>query len=177
MIVWYPVRTAPVVLIDSLFAPADHHAAPAGDHLDPLVVVIGGLVLLVLAFGFWRSVTRFGLKKSLEAAARVVLGIPLTWMLLAASRKLTCFPSGVMIFPLWAVLVVVVLKVGGGWTPGPVRRLWASLFTAAARDTHGTAHFGTARIGARHLRPAAPADAFVLGVMYDAPRGADRRFR
>jgi type IV secretion system protein VirD4 len=140
-------------------------------------MVIGGLVLLVLAFGFWRSVTRFGLKKSLEAAARVVLGIPLTLMFLGGLRRLTGFPSAVLIYPLWGVLVIIVLKIGGGWVPGPVRRLWASLFTATVRDTHGTAHFGTARNAARHLAPAAPADAFVLGVMRDAPRNTDRCFR
>jgi type IV secretory pathway TraG/TraD family ATPase VirD4 len=177
VIAWLPARTAPIVLIDSLFTPANHHAAPGGDHLDPLVMVIGGLVLLVLAFGFWRSVTRFGLKKPLEGAARVVLGVPLTLIFLGGLRRLTGFPSAVLLYPLWIVLVLVVLRIGGGWIPGPVRRLWASLFTAAVRDTHGTAHFGTVRIGARHLAPAAPADAFVLGVMSHAPRGADRRFR
>jgi type IV secretory pathway TraG/TraD family ATPase VirD4 len=177
VIAWHPARTAPIVLIDSLFTPANHHATPGGDHLDPLVMVIGGLVLLVLAFGFWRSVTRFGLKKSLEAAARVVLGIPLTLMFLGALRRLTGFPSAGLLYPLWAVLVIIVLKIGGGWVPGPVRRLWASLFTATVRDTHGTAHFGAAQNAVRHLAPAAPADAFVLGVMRDAPRNTDRRFR
>jgi type IV secretory pathway TraG/TraD family ATPase VirD4 len=177
VIAWHPARTAPIVLIDSLFTPANHHATPGGDHLDPLVMVIGGLVLLVLAFGFWRSVTRFGLKKTLEGAARVVLGVPLTLIFLGGLRRLTGFPSAVLLYPLWIVLVLVVLRIGGGWIPGPVRRLWASLFTAAVRDTHGTAHFGTARDAVRHLAPAAPADAFVLGVMRDAPRNTDRRFR
>jgi hypothetical protein len=169
VIAWQPARTAPIVLIDSLFTPANHRAAPGGDHLDPLVMVIGGLVLLLLAFGFWRSVIRFGLKKSLETAGLVVLGIPLTLMALAGLRRLTGFPSAGLLYPLWVVLVIIVLKIGGGWVPGPVRRLWASLFTAKVRDTHGTAHFGAARNAARHLAPTAPADAFVLGVMRDAP--------
>jgi type IV secretory pathway TraG/TraD family ATPase VirD4 len=141
------------------------------------VTIVAGLVLVFAALGFWGAVTRFGLKQTLERAARFVLGIPLTWMLLAAARKLTGYPAGWLIFPLWGVLVLIVLKAGGGWIPGPVRRLWASLFSTKPRDTHGSAHFGTAREAARHLAPAAPADAFVLGTMRDAPRGTDRRFR
>ena len=134
-------------------------------------------MLLFAGLGFWGVVTRFGLKATLERAALAALGVPLTWMLLAGSRALTGFPPWGLMFPLWVVLVVVVLRAGGWLVPGPVRRLWASLFTATARDTHGSAHFGTARNAARHLAPTAPADDFVLGVMRDAPRGADRRFR
>jgi type IV secretory pathway TraG/TraD family ATPase VirD4 len=174
---WQPVRTAPIALASGVFAPADHQVVSAGDHLDPLFTIIGGLVLLVVGFGVWQSLSRFGLKKALEGTARVVLGIPLTLILLGGLRRLTGFPSAVLLYPLWAVLVIVVLKAGGVWVPGPVRRLWASLFTAKLRDTHGTAHFGTARNAARHLTSAAPADGFVLGVLRDAPRGADRRFR
>jgi type IV secretory pathway TraG/TraD family ATPase VirD4 len=174
---WQPVRTAPIVLAGGVFATADHRAVSAGTHLDPLVIIIGGLVLLVVGFGFWRAISRYGLKQTLERAARIVLGVPLTLILLGGLRRLTGFPSAVLLYPLWAVLVVVVLRAGGGWVPGPVRRLWASLFTAKVRDTHGTAHFGTVRDAVRHLVPAAPADGFVLGVLRDAPRGADRRFR
>jgi type IV secretion system protein VirD4 len=174
---WQPVRTAPIVLAGGVFATADHRVVSAGNHLDPLVIIIGGVVLLVVGFGFWRAVSRYGLKQALERAARVVLGVPLTLILLGGLHKLTGFPSAVLLYPLWAVLVIVVLKTGGAWVPGPVRRLWASLFTAKVRDTHGTAHFGTVRDAVRHLAPAAPADGFVLGVLRDAPRGADRRFR
>jgi type IV secretory pathway TraG/TraD family ATPase VirD4 len=175
--VWQPVRTAPIVLAGGLFATADHQGMSAGNHLDPLVTIIGGLVLLVVGFGVWRSVSRFGLKQTLERMARVVLGVPLTLILLGGLRRLTGFPSAMLLYPLWAVLVIVVLKAGGGLVPGPIRRLWASLFTAKLRDTHGTAHFGTTRDAVRHLLPAAPAVGFVLGVLRDAPRGADRRFR
>jgi hypothetical protein len=174
---WQPVHTASIALASGVFAPADHRVVSAGNHLDPLVIIIGGLVLLVVGFGVWQSLSRFGLKKALEGMARVVLGVPLTLILLGGLRRLTGFPSAVLLYPLWAVLVIIVLKAGGGWIPGPVRRLWASLFTAKVRDTHGTAHFGTARDAVRHLVPAAPADGFVLGVLRDAPRGADRRFR
>jgi type IV secretion system protein VirD4 len=163
-----------MVLAGSLPAHAGDRAAPVADHT---VLVISGVVLVFAAFGFWRAVSRQGLKQTLERAATFALGIPLTWILLDGSHKLTGFPSAALLYPLWAVLVVVVLKAGGVWIPGPIRRLWASLFTAKVRDTHGTAHFGTARDAVRHLVPAAPADGFVLGVLRDAPRGADRRFR
>ena len=169
-----PVLAAAIVLAGSLSAQADNRDTPATSHL---LIIVAGLVLVFVALGFWGAVTRFGLKQTLERAARFVLGIPLTWMLLAASRKLTGYPPGWLIFPLWGVLVLIVLKAGGGWIPAPVRRLWASLFKAPARDTHGSARFGTARDAMRHLAPAAPADAFVLGILRDAPRGADRRFR
>ena len=165
---------AAIVLASFQRAFAGGGEAPAVGHG---FVLVAGLVLLFAGLGFWGAVTRYGLKATLERAVLVALGVPLTWMLLAESRALTGFPPWGLMFPLWVLLVVVVLRAGGGLVPGPVRRLWASMFTARARDTHGSAHFGTARNAARHLAPAAPADAFVLGVMRDAPRGADRRFR
>ena len=168
------VLAAAIVLAGGQHAFAGGLEAPAVGHA---FVLVGGLVLLFAGLGFWGVVTRYGLKATLERVVLAALGVPLTWMLLAESRALTGFPPWGLMFPLWVVLVVVVLRVGGGLVPGPVRRLWDSLFTARARDTHGSAHFGTARNAARHLAPAAPADAFVLGVMRDAPRGADRRFR
>jgi type IV secretory pathway TraG/TraD family ATPase VirD4 len=169
------LAASPSARAGGLFAQAGDRAVPAVT--DHTLLVIAGVGLVVAAFSFWGAVSRYGLKETLERAARFVLGIPLTWMLLAGSRKLTGFPSGALIYPLWGVLVIVVLRAGGGVVPGPVRRLWASLFTVRLRDTHGTAHFGTARTAARHLAPAAPEDGFVLGVMRDAPRGTDRRFR
>ena len=49
---------------------------------------------------------------------------------------------------------------------------------APVLDTHGSAAFGSAQAAAaRHLAPAAPADAFVLGTVRGAPRGVDPRFR
>ncbi len=166
--------TAAIVLASFQRAFAGGGDAPAVGHG---FVLVGGVVLLFVGLGFWGVATRYGLKATLERAVLVALGVPLTWMLLAGSRALIGFPPWGLMFPLWVVLVVVVLRAGGRLVPGPVRRLWASMFTARVRDTHGSAHFGTARNAARHLAPAAPADAFVLGVMRDAPRGADRRFR
>jgi type IV secretory pathway TraG/TraD family ATPase VirD4 len=61
--------------------------------------------------------------------------------------------------------------------PGPLRRWFAAMYPDDTPTTHGSAHFGTAAIGARHLAPAAPADAFVLGILPDAPRKHDARFR
>jgi hypothetical protein len=165
---------AALVIAGGLSAHATDRAAPASDHL---YMIVAGVVLLFATISFWRASNRFGLKRTLEKVLRFGLGIPLTWMVLATARDLTGFPSNGLIFPLWGLSVIIVLTAGGALVPGPVRRLWASLFHAPELHTHGTAHFGTARNAARHLAPAAPEDAFVLGILRDAPRGADRRFR
>jgi hypothetical protein len=78
-----------------LFAQAGDRAVPAVT--DHTLLVIAGVVLAVIAFSFWRAASRQGLKQTLETAARFVLGIPLAWMHLAGSRKLTGFPSGALI--------------------------------------------------------------------------------
>jgi type IV secretion system protein VirD4 len=171
---WQPVRTAPIVLAGGVFATADHRVVSAGDHLDPLVIIIGGLVLLVVGFGVWQSVSRFGLKKTLEGMARVVLGVPPHVDL--ARRVAPADRLSVRGTALSALGRFGDSSAQGRRRVGPWSRP-ASLFTAKVRDTHGTAHFGTARDAVRHLVPAAPADGFVLGVLRDAPRGADRRFR
>jgi hypothetical protein len=46
---WQLVRTTPVVLASSAFASAGHWVGPMGNHLDLLVIIIGGPVLLALA--------------------------------------------------------------------------------------------------------------------------------
>ena len=46
------MRTAPIVFADGVFASAGHRVASAGTHLDPLVIFIGGIVLVFVAFGF-----------------------------------------------------------------------------------------------------------------------------
>ena len=53
------------------------------------------------------------------------------------------------------------------------------VFSPALPATHGSARFGTARDAAKwnHLAPAASTDAFALGELADASKGADRRFR
>ena len=140
-------------------------------------VFLAGLMLVVVVLGFRRTAIRHGVRAALENALRLVLVVPLTWLPLALLHVLTGLPSGWVTVPLWLVLVVVVMAIGGKLVPGPIRRVWAALFAAPATDTHGSAHFGTATIGAHHLASAAPADAFVLGVLRDAPRHTDRRFR
>jgi type IV secretory pathway TraG/TraD family ATPase VirD4 len=165
---------AALVTAGGLSAQAANREAPASDHT---YIVVAGVVLVFAAISFWRASNRFGLKRTLEKVLRIVLGIPLTWMVLSGVRELTGFPPNGLILPLWGLAVIVVLMARGALVPRPVRRLWASLFGAPALHTHGTAHFGTARDAARHLAPAAPEDAFVLGVLRDARRGADRRFR
>ena len=76
-------------------------------------VLVGGLVLLFAGLGFWGVASRYGLKATLERVVLVALGVPLTWMLLAGSRALTGVPPWGLMFPLWVVLVVVVLRAGG----------------------------------------------------------------
>lgn len=107
-----------------------------------------------------------------------VVGAPLIWLALAYLHAETGLPaSGWVAFPLWFALAALFMAFGTLLVPSPVRRFWASLFPLRQDATHGSAHFGTAAIGARHLAPAAPADAFVLGTMPDAPRRSDSRFR
>jgi len=139
-----------------------------------------GLVALLLvgfALGFRRLAARIGARTALQAGLRLLITVPLAWLLLALLHALTGFPGGWAIILLWVGLVVLLLAFGGRLVPGPVRRLWTAMFTAPALDTHGSAAFGTAQTAARHLAPAAPADAFVLGTVRGAPRGADPRFR
>jgi hypothetical protein len=75
-----------------------------------------------------------------------------------------------VVWPLWAALVLLVFAYGQNLGPGPLRRWFASMYPDDTPTTHGSTHFGTAAIGARHLAPAAPADAFVLGYL---PETAD----
>jgi type IV secretion system protein VirD4 len=79
--------------------------------------------------------------------------------------------------PLWLGLLLLMFAFGQNLVPGPLRRWFASMYPDDTPTTHGSAHFGTAAIGARHLAPATPADAFVLGYLPDAPRKGDARFR
>ena len=108
---------------------------------------------------------------------RLLICVPLAWLMLAVLHAVTGFPAGWIGWPLWLVLVVMLIAYGGKLVPGPLRRLGQALFTAPARQTHGSAAFGTGQSTARHLAPAAPADAFVLGIVRGTPRGVDRRFR
>ena len=79
--------------------------------------------------------------------------------------------------PLWLFSVLLMFAFGQNLVPSPLRRWFASMYPDDTPTTHGSAHFGTAAISARHLVPAAPADAFVLGYMSGASRKSDARFR
>ena len=160
------------LLAGILPAHAATQASSSGGHF---LVLVGGLAALFVGLGLWRAVGRHGVTGLLESALRLIVAVPGTWAAVSGSHRLFGVPPASLIIPLWLGLLFVVLSVGGALVPRPLRNAWASLFTPRERDTHGTARFGTARNAARHLAPAAPADAFVLGVLRDA-RG-DRRFR
>jgi hypothetical protein len=167
------VLAAALLLAGSLYAAENHELSKIGGNFVFLAVLAVGAVVWCSR----RTAVRYGTKAALQNALKLSLGIPLTWLPLALLLALTGFPSGWIAFPLWLVLVIVVIAIGGNLVPTPIRRFWDSLFPAPLRDTHGSARFGTAQNAARHLAPAAPADTFVLGTLRDAPRGADRRFR
>ena len=149
----------------------------------PLHLGSGFLSVVVLAvaialFGYRRNAVRRGHRAALVGTLRLVLGLPLTWLILVLLNLATGFPgTGWVGFVVWAGLMVLVVLFGDVLIPGPVRRFWASLFMPVDPDTHGSAHFGTAASAARHLAPAAPPDAFVLGVLRGVSRKADPRFR
>ena len=109
---------------------------------------------------------------------KFIVGLPLTWAVLAFVHAETGLPRSQWIaVPLWIVGVLLFLGYGQHLVPGFLRRWFGSGYPNVTLTTHGSAHFGTAAIGARHLAPAAPADAFVLGYMPGAPRKSDARFR
>jgi hypothetical protein len=135
------------------------------------------LTVLVLALGFRRLAVGQGAGPAIRSGVRLLICVPLAWLMLAVLHAVTGFPAWWIGWPLWLVLVVMLIAYGGKLVPGPFRRLGQALFTAPVRQTHGSAAFGAGHAAARHLAPATPADAFVLGTVRDAPRGVDRRFR
>jgi type IV secretory pathway TraG/TraD family ATPase VirD4 len=109
---------------------------------------------------------------------KFIVGLPLTWTVLAFIHAETGFPRSEWIaVPLWIVTVLLFLGYGQNLVPGFLRRWFAAGFPEVTLTTHGSARFGTAAIGARHLAPAAPADGFVLGTLRGVPRKSDPRFR
>jgi type IV secretory pathway TraG/TraD family ATPase VirD4 len=142
-------------------------------------VVVTVVVLLLAGLGRRVPILNEQLRRARAGRTlRFVVGAPLIWLTLAVIHAEIGIPaSGWIAFPLWFALTVLFVMLGNLLVPGPLRRLWASLFPPRVLETHGSAHFGTAAIGARHLAPVAPADAFVLGILPDAPRKGDARFR
>ena len=141
--------------------------------------VLVAIFAVVLAVMFSRRAV-MGEQRRLGAGrrARFIIGVPLIWLALALLHATTgLLESEWLVFPLWAVLAALFVAWGHRLLPGSLRRLGAFLFPRLTLDTHGSAHFGTAAIGARHLAPAAPADGFALGLMPDVSRRSDARFR
>ena len=158
------------------------YAATANHDLARIPSNLGFLFFVAIALVVMgnRRPALLGSTRHARAARRIkfILGMPLTWLVLALIHAETGIPASEwVVWPLWAVLVLLVFAYGQYLVPGPVRRWFASMYPDDTPTTHGSAHFGTAAIGARHLIPAAPADAFVLGYLPDAPRKGDARFR
>ena len=121
-----------------------------------------------------------GSHRRARAARRLkfIFGMPFCWLVLALVHAETGRPeSGLIAWPLWLVMVLLMFAFGQHLMPGVLRRGFAAMYPDATSTTHGSAHFGTAAIGARHLAPAAPTDAFVLGTLRGVPRKLDARFR
>ena len=140
-------------------------------------IIAIALALVILAFP--RLYVRLGRAGAVNVSLLVLLALPLSWLPLALLHAITFWPDGWVALVLWLGLFVTLLIAGPRLLPGRLRRVWMALFSPALPPTHGSARFGTARDAAKwkHLAPTAPADAFTLGELAEAPKGADRRFR
>ena len=167
-----------VILAGSLPAYA---ATAANRDLERIPFNLGFLfVVAVVLVVMGDKAMLMGSDRRLRAARRIkfIFGMPLCWLVLSLIHAETgWFASNWIALPLWLGLVLLMFAFGQNLVPGPLRRWFASMYPDDTPTTHGSAHFGTAAIGARHLAPAAPADAFVLGYMPGAPRKGDARFR
>ena len=133
-----------------------------------VLVVIGNRPMLMASDRRLRAVRRI----------KFIFGVPLCWLVLSLIHAETGYlASNWVALPMWGLLVALMFAFGQHLVPGQLRRWFASMYPDDTPTTHGSAHFGTAAIGARHLVPAAPADAFVLGYLPGAPRKGDARFR
>jgi len=144
---------------------------------------------ILAAFGFYiaKMKKHLPVKASLEVAL-VWFFVPFAAMAVA---DVVVFPVfQLMRLPGWlAFLVFVALIVVFGFSanrfvPERLKTGWSSFFNALGAagpkdTTHGSARWGTAKdaMAANHLAPTAPADAFALGWMSNAPRDTDGRFR
>ena len=138
-----------------------------------------GIALVLVMIGFRRIAAQLGIRDAMKVSLLFLLAVPLSWLPLALLHAISGWPDGWIGFPLWLVLAGTLLVAGPRFLPGQLRRVWVALFSPARPTTHGSARFGTARDAATagHLGPATPDDAFALGELPDAPKGADRRFR
>ncbi len=168
---WRHLVLAAWVLLAASLPP---YAAAANRDLERIPFNLGFLFVVAIVL----VVT--GSDRRLRAARRLkfIFGMPLCWLVLSLVHAETgWFASNWIALPLWLGLVLLMFAFGQNLVPGPLRRWFASMYADDTPMTHGSAHFGTAAIGARHLAQAAPADAFVLGYMPGAPRKSDARFR
>jgi type IV secretory pathway TraG/TraD family ATPase VirD4 len=171
------VLAAWVILAGSLPA----YAAAANRDLERIPFNVGFLVVvmtILVAIGN-RPMLIAG-DRRLRAVRRIkfIFGVPLCWLVLSLVHAETGYlASNWIALPMWGFLVALMFAFGQHLVPGVLRRWFAAMYPDDTPTTHGSAHFGTAAIGARHLAPAAPADAFVLGYLPDAPRKGDARFR
>lgn len=172
LLVITPPAYAAVTATGPAFAPGPR----TGISITSFVVVT--VVALGLAGMFSRQGTLTAQPRFSGYRLRFAFGVPLIWLALATLDADTgLLGSGWLALPLWGLLTALFVLLGGWLLPERLRRLLASLMPPAVLDTHGSAQFGTAAVGARHLAPATPADAFVLGLLPDAPRRSDARFR
>jgi type IV secretory pathway TraG/TraD family ATPase VirD4 len=171
------VLAAGIILTGSLPA----YAAGANRDLERIPFNLGFLVVvmtILVAIGN-RPMLMTG-DRRLRAVRRIkfIFGVPLCWLVLSLIHAETGYlASNWIALPLWGLLVALMFAFGQHLVPGALRRWFAVMYPDDTPTTHGSAHFGTAAIGSRHLAPAAPADAFVLGYLPDAPRKGDARFR
>ena len=156
-------------------------AATANHDLERIPFNVGFLfVVAVILVAIGNRPMLLASDRRLRAARRVkfIFGLPLCWLVLSLIHAETGWPaSGWIAWPLFLVTAGLMFAFGQHLVPGPLRRWFGSMYPDDTPTTHGSAHFGTAAIGARHLAPAAPADAFVLGILPNAPRNGDARFR
>jgi type IV secretion system protein VirD4 len=171
------VLAAWVILAGSLPA----YAAAANRDLERIPFNLGFLVVVAtILVVIGNRPMLMGSDRRLRAARRIkfIVGMPLCWLVLSLIHAETGYlASNWIALPMWGLLVALMFALGQNLVPGPLRRWFAAMYPDDTPTTHGSAHFGTAAIGARHLVPAAPADAFVLGYMPGVPRKGDARFR
>ena len=133
--------------------------------------------MILVVVGFRRLVDRLGTKGAVGFSLPLLVALPASWLPLALLHAVTGWPGAMWLgFLLWLALAMALLGLGPRLLPRRLRRVWAILFAPAPPTTHGSARFGGATEAAicRHLKPAAPADAFALGDLPNTSHGRGR---
>ena len=159
-------------LTQSLAAHPDQAGYPARTRralalIPDALIGITALALILVVVGFRRLVDRLGSRGAVSFSLLLLVALPASWLPLALLHAVIGWPDGWLAWLLWPVLFVALLVLGPLLLPGRLRGVWAALFGPAPQTTHGSAYFGGAREAAicGHLKPAAPADTFALGVL------------